>query len=263
MQLGELYSKRLETSKAVKSFQDALKEARAMCHTRVLLVLVLISFGEALKKAGKLQEALRCFQEAKETMNEIHGPVHADRLTAKILYSLGTIYDDLGDLAKALESYENALNMYSVIYGENNVNETFAIVSLKTACVAQRVGNFIQAKKCFTEGVNIFRKSPITKNTCYCVVSSLFRLSSICEVLGERDEALKHLEEAREVAKVVDFNHVMVLDVLYKLSNKYNNEMRSFEQFMVCFQEFNEMAQNVIVDDSMPPYLIEMIELLK
>ena len=259
-----MYSRTFETNKAVKNLQNALKEARAFYHGKPhsLPVLVLISLGEALKKAKKLQESLRYFQEAKEMMDEIYGPIHVDSLTAKILYSLGTIYDNLGDLAKAFQCHEDALNMYSVIYAENDVNETMAIVCSEFACVAHRMGDFIQAKKYFTEAVKIFGKLTISKNTCSIVVASRFRLSSICEVLGEQDEALKHLEEARDVAKVVGFKHTMVLDVLHRLSKKYN-EMGSFVKFMICFQEFTEMANIVPEDDSMPPYLLEVIEVIK
>ena len=54
----------------------------------------------------------------------------------------------------------------------------------------------------------------------------------------------------------------MVLDVLHRLSKKYN-EMGSFVKFMICFQEFTEMANIVPEDDSMPPYLLEVIEVIK
>ena len=262
-QLGELQSRKFETNKAVENLKNALKEARTLYHGKPhkLLVLILMSLGETLKKAKKLQESLRYFQEAKKLMDEIHGPIYTDPLTAKIFYSLGTIHDKLGHLAKALQCHQDALNLYAEIHIKDDANQNVAMVISEVACVSHRMGNFIQAKKYFTEAVKMFGKFPLTEHTCSAIVAQRFRLSSICEVLGEHEEALKHLEEARGVAEVIGFEHAMVLDVLHRLGRKYN-DLGSFAKFVICFEEFTKMAESVPQNDSMPPYLSKLIELL-
>ena len=94
------------------------------------------------------------------------------------------------------------------------------------------------------------------------VVVNLYRLSWICEVLGEQDEALKHLEEAREIANDAGFKHWIVVDVLVSLIKKYA-ERECMIKSMVCYVEAGEMAKSLPKHDSLPPSVVEMLKLMK
>ncbi|XP_028407447.1 uncharacterized protein LOC114530060 isoform X2 [Dendronephthya gigantea] len=267
MQLGKLHSQRLETDKCVESLQNALKEARRFNHDKPysLHALVLISLGEAMQKAKKFHDSLQHFEGAKEIMSKIPASNGNDGLNAKILYSMGNIYDELGNLSKALRCLQDAFGLYSRYVEEDEArNKNLAMVCMNIACVSQMMGNIIQAKDYFTKAAVFFRKIPLTKPICSCAVANLFRLTLVCEAIGETDEVLKHLEEARDVANAIGFKHVMVLDVLHRLSKKYNNEMGSFDKFKICFEEAVEMANCLPEEyESMPPSLLEVIDVLK
>ena len=265
MQLGKLRSQSLETEKAVKSLENALELSRTLHREepRLLHALVLINLGEIVQKA-KIHESLRYFEEAKEIMNKIPRFNCNDPLIAKIHYNMGSIYDELGDLSTALQCFMEAFSLYSVTVKDETTNKSLAMACTNIACVSQRMGEIMQAKDYFTKAVVIFRKIPLTKPICSCAVANLFRLTLICEAIGEGDEALKHLEEARDVANAIRFKHVMVLDVLHRLSKIYNNEVESFVKFRICFEEAIEMADCLPEDyDSMPPSLLEVIDVLK
>ena len=87
---------------------------------------------------------------------------------------------------------------------------------------------FVQANKYCNEATDIERKNPKIKDDCPGLVISLFKLSVICETLGEESEAVVHLEEAREIATAAGSKHDVVIDILVKLITKY------FRMFCFC-----------------------------
>ena len=62
---------------------------------------------------------------------------------------------------------------------------------------------FSQLKENITETVEIDEKRPLTKDTCPDIVKNLYQLGMLCEGHGEQRKVLKHLEKAREIAKLV------------------------------------------------------------
>ncbi len=262
--LGMLYSQKGETNKAVGYLQSALKQARTLNHGKPYLGLarILTFLGEVLKRAEEFEKSHGYFQEAKKIMDEIFGPNHAHSLTSRIHCNLGEIYEGL-DLAKALQYYKDALKMNTLIYRENNANQEFAQVCTNIAFVAEMMGNSTEAKEYHIKAAETYRKTSFTKDKCPSVVANLFCLSSNCGARGEQDEALKCLEEAREVAKVVGCKHGIVANVLFTLYRKYR-EMGSAAKSEIYLQEAIEIAKTVHEDDSkLPPDMLEMVELLK
>ena len=180
----------------------------------------------------KCKQSLWCLEEAKEIMEKMFGPNKARILTLQIYNNLGDAYGVLGEEALALHFHEDAFNMYCVIYGEKSVRDDMATVCFKIARDEEKIGNLSRAKKYYTKAAEIYRRMSITEKECRSAVVNLYCLSVTCEVLGKPDEALKHLEEAREIAKAFHYKSWVVLDVLHRLGKKYNNEMGSFAIFV-------------------------------
>ena len=195
-------------------------------------------------------------------MDQILGPNHAHPVTSDILNNMGTIYQDVGLLDKALQCYKDVYKMNSRIYGEDIVSDAMATVCSNIACVSEELGDFIQAKEYYSKAVEIDRKITSTKNTSPGLVSSLYGLSLICEALEEPEESLKHLEEAREVAKTAGSKNFMVATVLLELGTKYD-EMERIDEGKKCFQEAREIAESLAQDDSFSPSVSELLEVLK
>ena len=259
--MGNFFSRRNQTNEAVRYLESALEQARAVYlgKPHFTIASTLSNLGVALKRAEKSQESLPYFEEAREIMDHIMGPDHPHHITSDILNNMGTIFQDLGRLEEALQCYEDVHKMNTAVYGEDGVNDAMATVCSNIACVSEELENFDQAKEYYSKAVEIDRKITSTKNTSPGLVSSLYGLSSICEVLGEEQDSLKHLEEAREVAKSAGSKNFMLATVLLELGMKYN-EMGSVEKGKACLQETKEMAESLAHSDAS---FMELLELLK
>ena len=274
--LGIFYDQIRQTDKAVKNLETALEQARSFYHEKphVILAEILHSLGKVLDNTGKSQESLTYFEEAKKVMDQILGPDHAHPVTSSILYYMGTSYLMLNDLFKALQCFKDAFNMNSVLYGERGENGengscgNMEGVCLNLAFTAELLGIFSLAREYYTKAVNIKRRYAFAKNTCssvnyaFDVVYCLYRLGAACEVLGERDEALKHLEEARKISKDAPFKDWVVVNVFVQLIKKYA-KMGSIIKSIMCYLEAGEMAKSLPKDDSLPPSTLDMLKLMK
>ena len=107
-------------------------------------------------------------------------------------------------------------------------------------------------KECYTKAVNYGKKIPVTKTSFYYLAANLYRLSLVCEALGEDDEALKHLDKAKRIAKVGGSSrNWMLLVVLLKLRKKYE-EMGSLDKSDEYLREAKCVAENLYLDDVSP-----------
>ena len=80
----------------------------------------------------------------------------------------------------------------------------------------------------------------------------------------ERDEMSKYLEEAKEIAERFDYKCGGVVLVLLLLSMNYGG-MEFFEKSRLYYEEAKKMAMSLPPgeDDSILPYELDMIEVLK
>ena len=106
-----------------------------------------------------------------------------------------------------------------------------------------------QCKKTYTEAVNYSKTIPVTKTSFHYLAANLYRLSLACEALGEHNEALQHLHEAKRIAKVGgSYRNWMLLVVLLKLKKQYE-EMGSFDKSDQYFREAECVAEDIYLDD--------------
>ena len=107
-------------------------------------------------------------------------------------------------------------------------------------------------KEYYSKAVNYGNKIPVTKTSFYYLAANLYRLSLVCEALGEHDEALKHLDEAKRIAKVGgSYRNWMLLVVLLKLRKKYE-EMGSLNKSDEYLREAKCVAEELYLDDVSP-----------
>ena len=90
----------------------------------------------------------------------------------------------------------------------------------------------------------------MTKTSFYYLAANLYRLSLVCETLGEHGEALKHLDKAKRIAKVGgSYRNWMLLVVLLKLRKKYQ-EMGSLDKSDEYLRKAKCVAENLYLDDA-------------
>ena len=237
----------------LENLESALKYARKLYHGKPHIVLATIL--KYLGRAYNSGKSLGYLQEGKEMMDKVLGSNHAHPITLEILDIMGIIYLDVySDFAKAYQCFQDALSMKTVIYGERNADDETASIYTNLACTMHKMRNLSQAKKYYIEAVKIRRKISMTGQTCGDFVAILNCLSLVCKALGEQEEALKYLEEGREVAKIGghhDWKMVIILLDLYLRYLKVES-FDSFEKAVMCCLEAREMAMNLPKDHSDP-----------
>ena len=252
--------------KAVEFFEDALEQARKFYGGKphLTLVDVLISLGAVLRSQSVdfVKKCLQYFQEAKKMMYEILGPNHAHSLTSAIFQSMGKIFYELDDLAMAQQYLQDALNMNFVICRKDSVNDATAEIYSYLGLVSEKFGNLNQAKEYYGKGVKTISKLVSLgnkKDSSTDLFCNLYKLSSICEALGQEDEALGLLREAIEIEKGVGSETWPIWDALLRVG--IDLEIGSFAKLLVRFQ--GVQAASHTAEEDIPPELLKYRKLLK
>ena len=179
---------------------------------------------------GEHDEALKHLDKAKRIAKV--GGLYRNWMLFVVLLKLRKKYEEMGSLDKSDEYL------------------------LEAKCVAgtieQRYRMGRQDKEYYTKAVNYGNKIPVAKTSFYYLAANLYRLSLVCEALGEHDEALKHLDKAKRIAKVGgSHRNWMLLVVLLKLRKKYE-ETGSLDKSNEYLREAKCVAENLHLDDVSP-----------
>ena len=264
-EFGDLFLKRNQIDSAVKSFESALEQARKLYPGQQHVAEVLNSLGIALRQAGNLDASLGYFQEAKKILDD-HS--EDEGLTRTVLNSIGTIHFERGELLLAFQVYTEALHTnapgkHSELFYGNIVTTMRRLYKTNV----HQFGMFIRSKE--NNAYQTHGKVEVTKDTCPAFVESLYQKSwldrdLVKDDIKERDEMSKYLEEAREIAERFDYKCGRVVLVLLLLGMNYG-ETGCFKKSRSCYKEAKEMAKSLPLgeDDSILPYELDMIEVLK
>ena len=256
--LGELFLERNQIDSAVESFESALEQANKLYPGQQHVANALNRLGIALHQAGNLHKSLGYLQEAKKILDD-HS--EDEGLTRTVLNNIGTIHDQRGELLLALQVYTEALGTnasgkHSELFYGNIVN---TMRRLYKANVSQ-FGMLPENKK--DKAFETHGKVAITKDTCPAFVDS-FYFRGLVKNDEERDEMLKYLEVARQIAERFDYKCGRVVLVLLLFSMKYG-ETGSFEKSRSYYEEAKKMAKSLPLakDDSIVPCELDMIEII-
>jgi tetratricopeptide (TPR) repeat protein len=262
---GVFFKEIYQTEKALESLERALKLAKALNdkNLHIGLPLTLQNIGDALLCAGKSDESLSYFVDAKERMNNLLGP-HPHPLTLRILEGLGKRSLILRDLPEALRCFKEAFDMNRVIYGENSIGCNMEFVCGKIASILQEMKSYGEAKEYYTKAITIAKKFPLTKNNCSFLVMYLYDLASICLTLKEQNEASTHLEEARKIVKDTDCNDWALLHLLVEIIIKYA-KMGSIANCMkvMSYVKHREIEKSLFTQPSRSLLTLKMLNGMK
>ena len=239
--LGVFYLRKQKTKKAVENLKNALKLARTVNDKKphVTLALILKNMGMALLQPGKLDESLSYLVQAKEIMNKLLEPNQSHPLTSEILYNIGKNYYCCNNFCIARRCFEDAFKMKCEMYGENSV--LMEDVCSRLAETLKKMGSDTKAIEYYTKAISIAKKIPLTKYSCRTVIHNLHGLASICWI---QNEALKHLEEARKIAKKTGYEDWIVVGVLVALVETYAKRGSIFES-VLCYLDARKIAMNL------------------
>ena len=246
--LGKLFLERNQIDRAVKSFENALEQAEKIYPGQPLVTYILTLLGVAAYQARLWDKCLWYLKEAKKI---IDNRIDVSYLTLSVLANIGISYSKLGESFLPFQSYKDALGSFDMTITPGKL---YNRLCWRMACIV----SVLSIKAVEQDGKDI----PSAKGTCPDIVNSLYRVSLIPTIRKEQDEALKHLEEAKEIAKKVNCECGRVVLVLLLLSMTYGC-MESIEKSRSYYKEAKEMAKSLPPeDDSIRPAELKIIELM-
>lgn len=163
---------------------------------------------------------------------------------------------------ESLAYFQEAKEIMHSILGPGHAHPITASILSNLVTSYQQLGDLKQAKEYSVQCVDVNRKLCITMDGCPTIVFRLFTLSQICEDLGEKDEALRFLEEARGIYAGAGSKHPILVTILNKLCMKYF-VMGSLEKSRKALQETVQLAKSFSDDDSCPGNVKEVLDMLK
>ena len=163
---------------------------------------------------------------------------------------------------ESLAHFLEAKEIIDSIFSPGHAHPITATILSNLVTSYQQLSDLKQAKEYSVQCVDVNRKLSITMDGCPSIVFRLFTLSQICEDLGEKDEALSYLEEARGIHVDAGSKHPILVTILKKLFMKYF-VMGSLEKSRKALQETVQLAKTFSEDDSCPENVKEVLDMLK
>lgn len=216
----------------------------------------LLSFGNVLRRIGKLDDAEQCFHRLVAHTNQDQGLLsrcyhHLGRIAqAKGDYStsltylnksldikqktmdahnpriaqshncIGIIYQEQGEHAKAVEAFRKALMIWRHAYGKNHPNVAGCYNNM--GVVYKREKNYREALKSFQTALSIRERHPST--THHDIAGSHNNIGAVYERLGYHDLAIKHYNTSLKVkAKYLPTQHPSIASTFENMGYVYEN----------------------------------------
>jgi tetratricopeptide (TPR) repeat protein len=245
------FTKKGQTNEAVKNLESALELAKTAYREKPDVILAEIHFLLGVKlmedTQQNLNKSLQHLQEAKKVMDQIlvlepDQPSNA-HFTSVILLTMGKNFNRRGDFVKALECFGDALKSCG-----KNYDDFMGELCSAFASTAESLHKVSLAKEYYTKAIKKRKK-----------MSDIYRLGYVCEALGDQDEALKHFEEARKIAKDAGSKDCIVVNLLFLLMKKYA-KMGNMNDSMQCYAEAGEIAKSLPANNCLPPETLEMLK---
>lgn len=216
----------------------------------------LLSFGNALRRMGKLDQAEKCYQRLlhdstydqdlisrsyhhlgriAETKGEYDTSLEYlyqsldiklkimksnDPSIAQTYNSIGIVCQQKGDHDKALEAFNKALNIWKRAYGRNHPNVAGCYNNM--GVVYKREKNYIEALECFQKALHIREKHPSTNH--YDLAGSYNNIGAVYERLGHHDLAIEHYNLSLKIkSKSLPPHHPSIASTFENLGYVYEN----------------------------------------
>lgn len=216
----------------------------------------LLSFGNALRRMGNLDDAEKCYQrllndtlynqdlisrsyhhlgriaEAKGdydiSLDYLHQSLEIklkimkanDPSIAQSYNSIGIVYQQKGDLEKALEAFNKALLIWRRAYGKNHPNVAGCYNNM--GVVYKRDKKYLEALDSFQKALEIRERHPSASH--HDLAGSHNNIGAVYERLGHHDLALEHYNLSLKIkSKSLPPQHVSIASTFENIGYVYEN----------------------------------------
>jgi CHAT domain-containing protein/Flp pilus assembly protein TadD len=191
----------------------------------------LINLGNAQKKLGNVDEALRDYQEALAIYTRNPPEQSTDLIDLMLNFSI--LANDLGLFAQASQLHDAALTLSKTSYGANSLSEAFVLMSMAATSFAN--GAFEQSLIQNSKALSIMSKFPDAPSG---DMAQLYNnIGQAYDEMGDVDLALQHKQRALELYKRVygteHTTHAMVLGNIglsYEAAGQYDKALDYLKQ---------------------------------
>ncbi|MCB9232400.1 MAG: tetratricopeptide repeat protein [Bacteroidia bacterium] len=197
---------------ALSHFHQAAK-AFELLGDRENLANSLGKLGEIYEAQGKLNEALKYYQDYNQLSEELYRSNPASESLKNglaISYEkLGGIYEAQGKMNEALKYYQDYNQLSEDLYHSNPASESHkgglanSYEKLGGICEAQ--GKLDEALKYYQDynqlSEDLYHSNPVSESLKRGLAISYSRLGGICEAQGKLDEALKYYQDCNQLSE--------------------------------------------------------------
>ncbi len=216
----------------------------------------LLSFGNALRRMGKLDEAQKCYQrllndstydqdlisrsyhhlgriaETKgdydTSLEYLHQSLDiklklmksTDPSIAQSYNTIGIVYQQKGDQDKALEAFNKALTIWRRTYGKNHPNVAGCYNNM--GVVYKREKKYLEALECFQKALAIRERHPSASQ--HDLAGSHNNIGAVYERLGHHDLSIEHHNLSLKIkSKYLPPHHPSIASTFENLGYVYEN----------------------------------------
>ena len=216
----------------------------------------LLSFGNALRRMGKLDEAEKCYQRVLQdstydqdlisrsyhhlgriaetkgdydvSLDYLHQSLDikiktmksTDPSIAQSYNSIGIVYQQKGDLDRALDAFNKALVIWKRAYGRNHPNVAGCYNNM--GVVYKREHKYNEALECFQRALAIREKHPYVNY--YDLAGSYNNIGAVYERLGHHELAVESYNLSLKIkSKSLPAQHPSIASTLENLGYVYEN----------------------------------------
>ncbi|XP_078693425.1 uncharacterized protein LOC144923094 [Branchiostoma floridae x Branchiostoma belcheri] len=212
---GRIAKKLFQSSKCIKHYEAALKEAGGDMFSRSVILLEL---GQYLAMHGDIIKAMRYFEESERIQKTTFGNKSFITYPASALHSLGLSWGILGNPKKAIGYFEQSLAICKAIFGEKTAHPDIAAALSNLGFCWSDLGDHQKAKRYFEQSLKM-RKTIHGETANEHIANSLGSLGYSCSSLGDEKKALSYYKQSLAMNKTIYGQNTIHPAIALELNN--------------------------------------------
>lgn len=234
IQLGSIFEVKGEHDKAIKIFNESLKEFYELGNKRGIASSFL-NLGNVHLDKGNFEEAARDLKQSLKIYKELKDKSGI----ASALLQLGNIYMNRSNIDKAVKYFNQSLEIFKELEDRSGI----ASALLQLGNTYMNRGNIDKAVNYFDHCFKIYKELGDKRG----IASTLLRLGNSHEDRENYEEAVKYFSQSLEIFNELE-DRSGIASTLLKLGNvhedKYNHEeaMKYFNQSLEIFNELGDKS---------------------
>ncbi|MBD2205837.1 CHAT domain-containing protein [Calothrix sp. FACHB-1219] len=260
LDLGDTYSFQTQYSKAVETFNQALKLFQASKNSRIQVRKTYTNLGDVYKRWGKKKEGLKYYLQALEIIKTEVPNSPGEKLSQNtnqgwLLLNIGIAYSETSKYEEAINYYEDALKILhsalkqsetitnpTVKYQQTNINNGIQL-SYLNLCVAYKfIGKYEEGTKACKAAEN-YRSNSGNSTLPKNLSSDKLKSTKSPEKIAKAEKELQDAKESLEQARVFQ-NKSLEAYALAKIGDAYS-DLGKYQEAEIYFKQAIELSKSV------------------